>query len=265
AAIVEEELTRFSLRGMQKRYPAQLSGGQQQRVALARMLAAKPDILMLDEPFSALDAHLKSVLEQNLISLFDSFEGTILYVSHDIDEALRFCDRIAVVDAGRIVEIDTGDDLIHRPSSLAALKLSGCKNITPAQYVDDSTAYLPAWGVTIKVPAPLPKDVTNIGFRAAAILPMPAGAHGENCFEFQVDKLSDDRFYRMMMVHFTQTDGSVEYVSDNRDEMRYLKQHVFWRVDREALPIMAAAGLRFEVGSRAVGQIPVEAIYEVTR
>ena len=81
-----------SKEGFDKRYPAQLSGGQQQRVALARMLAARPGILMLDEPFSALDAHLKSVLEQNLVSLFDAFDGTILYVSHDIDEALRFCD-----------------------------------------------------------------------------------------------------------------------------------------------------------------------------
>ncbi|MEI2998773.1 MAG: hypothetical protein V8T51_06025 [Senegalimassilia faecalis] len=63
------------------------------------ILAARPGILMLDEPFSALDAHLKSVLEQNLVSLFDAFRGTILYVSHDIDEALRFCDRIAVVEA----------------------------------------------------------------------------------------------------------------------------------------------------------------------
>ena len=103
--IVSEELERFGLRGFGQRYPAQLSGGQQQRVALARMLAARPGILMLDEPFSALDSHLKGVLEQNLVSLFDAFEGTILYVSHDIDESLRFCDRIAVVDAGRIVEM----------------------------------------------------------------------------------------------------------------------------------------------------------------
>ena len=125
-AIVGRELKRFGLEGFDKRYPAQLSGGQQQRVALARMLAARPGILMLDEPFSALDAHLKEVLEQNLVSLFDAFGGTVLYVSHDIDEALRFCDRIAVVDAGRIMEIDSGDDLVNNPRSVAALKLSGC-------------------------------------------------------------------------------------------------------------------------------------------
>ncbi len=97
------------------------------------MLAARPGILMLDEPFSALDSHLKSVLEQNLVSLFDAYDGTILYVSHDIDEALRFCDRIAVVEAGRIAETGTGDDLVNRPQSLAGVKLSGCKNATAAE------------------------------------------------------------------------------------------------------------------------------------
>ena len=108
-SIVQGELKRFGLEGFDGRYPSQLSGGQQQRVALARMLAARPGILMLDEPFSALDSHLKGVLEQNLVSLFDAFDGTILYVSHDIDEALRFCDRIAVVESGRILEVDSGD------------------------------------------------------------------------------------------------------------------------------------------------------------
>ena len=71
---------------------------------------------MLDEPFSALDAHLKSVLEQNLVSLFDAFDGTILYVSHDIDEALRFCDRIAVVEDGHVMEDGYGRRLGEQPA-----------------------------------------------------------------------------------------------------------------------------------------------------
>ncbi len=146
-AIVATELKRFGLEGFDKRYPAQLSGGQQQRVALARMLAARPGILMLDEPFSALDAHLKGVLEQNLVSLFDAYDGTILYVSHDIDEALRFCDRIAVVEAGRIMETGTGDDLVNRPQSLAGVKLSGCKNATPAERMGEHRVRLPKWGI----------------------------------------------------------------------------------------------------------------------
>lgn len=104
---------------------------------------------MLDEPFSALDSHLKSSLEQNLIGLFEQFKGTILYVSHDIDEAFRFCDRIAVVEAGHIMEIGPKENVVNDPQSLAAIKLSGCKNTTPAEYVDDAHVHLPDWGITL--------------------------------------------------------------------------------------------------------------------
>ncbi len=166
ANTIEKELMRFGLTGFNKRYPAQLSGGQQQRVALARMLAAKPEILMLDEPFSALDSHLKGVLEQNLVSLFDAFEGTILYVSHDIDEALRFCDRIAVVDTGRIMEMSAGDELVQNPQSLAAIKLSGCKNSPEVVATGDHEVFVPDWGVHLHVCANVDKDVRAIGARS---------------------------------------------------------------------------------------------------
>ena len=164
--IISEELERFGLRGFGQRYPAQLSGGQQQRVALARMLAARPGILMLDEPFSALDSHLKGVLEQNLVSLFDAFEGTILYVSHDIDESLRFCDRIAVVDAGRIVEMDRGRELVDRPQSMAGLKLSGCKNAPAAEYAGEHMVHVPPWGIDVHTTQEVPRDVKCLGLRA---------------------------------------------------------------------------------------------------
>ncbi len=91
------------------------------------MLAAKPDILMLDEPFSALDAHLKGVLEQNLAGLFETFHGTILYVSHDIDEALRFCDRIAGIEKGHVMEVSTGNNLVNNPQSAASIRLSAAR------------------------------------------------------------------------------------------------------------------------------------------
>ena len=163
ARIISEELERFGLRGFGQRYPAQLSGGQQQRVALARMLAARPGILMLDEPFSALDAHLKGVLEQNLVSLFDAYRGTILYVSHDIDESLRFCDRIAVVEAGHIVEMGSGDDLVNRPQSVAGLKLSGCKNAVPVERTGPHCVHAPRWGVDVHCTLEVATDVTCLG------------------------------------------------------------------------------------------------------
>ena len=230
-ALVAEELKRFSLDSFGKRYPAQLSGGQQQRVALARMLAAKPGILMLDEPFSALDAHLKGVLELNLTSLFEAYDNTVLYVSHDIDEALRFCERIAVVEDGHIVEIASGEDLIHHPQSLAALKLSGCKNATPARFVSDHEVHLPKWGVNLVSKERVPRDVAYLGVRANYI--EQADGPGENCFKMRVDRASDARFNRMCLLGFVDRDeADSPTVSADDDEMRFLHQHVFWRVSK---------------------------------
>ena len=193
-ALIERQLTRFGLRGLEKRYPLQLSGGQQQRVALARMLAAQPAILMLDEPFSALDAHLKSELEQSLLDLFATYEGTILYVSHDIDEAFRFCDRIAVVSDGTIDEIAPKDELVHEPRSLAAIRLSGCKNTTPARYVSDHRVYLPEWGVEMETKRVVPHDVAWLGVRAYHIKQAREGAAASNAqpnvFRMRCDRVS---------------------------------------------------------------------------
>ena len=259
-SIVARELKRFGIEPFAARYPAQLSGGQQQRVALARMLAAKPGILMLDEPFSALDAHLKSVLEQNLVSLFDAFSGTVLYVSHDIDEALRFCDRIAVVEDGHIMETGTGDDLVHRPQSVAGLKLSGCKNVTPAEYVDDRRVRLPKWGIEVEVDRPVPRDVTYLGIRAFFL--ERADGPGENAYRVRVDRVSDSRFERTVLLGFLDRPEALEdSVERHEDEMKYLHQHLFWRVDKlkereESLP--------FE-GEELFIRIPPECIYLVSR
>ena len=259
-AMVAAELKRFGLEGFDKRYPAQLSGGQQQRVALARMLAARPGILMLDEPFSALDAHLKSVLEQNLVSLFDAFDGTILYVSHDIDEALRFCDRIAVVEAGHIMEIGSGDDLVNNPQSQAGIKLSGCKNATPAQYVDDCHARLSKWGITVATDKKVPKDVVCLGVRASYL--ERAEGPGENCFRVRVDRASDARFERMMLLGFLDRDQSeVPTVERTDDEMKYLHQHLFWRVSKSNPP----SGIMPQEGDELWIRIPKDRIYLVTR
>ena len=258
--IVSEELERFGLRGFGQRYPAQLSGGQQQRVALARMLAARPGILMLDEPFSALDSHLKGVLEQNLVSLFEAFEGTILYVSHDIDESLRFCDRIAVVDAGRIVEMDRGRELVNRPQSVAGLKLSGCKNATPAQRRGSHTVWLPKWGVQVETAAEVPEGVKCLGVRAFYL--QRAGGPGRNCFRMRVDRVSDSRFERTALLGFLdRSPEAAPAVERTEDEMKYLHQHLFWRVDK----LKTDAELLPHEGEELWIHIPDDKLYLVER
>ena len=259
-AMVQTELKRFGLSGFEKRYPVQLSGGQQQRVALARMLAARPGILMLDEPFSALDAHLKSVLEQNLVSLFDAFRGTILYVSHDIDEALRFCDRIAVVEAGHIMEMGTGDDLVNRPQSQAGIKLSGCKNATPAERVGARRVWLPKWGVEVETAADVPEGVKCLGVRAFYL--QRAGGPGRNCFRMRVDRVSDSRFERTVLLGFCdRSEKAAPAVERTEDEMKYLHQHLFWRVDKLKVD---AAHLPHE-GEEVWIRIPDDKLYLVEK
>lgn len=259
-AAVAAELKRFGLEGFEGRYPSQLSGGQQQRVALARMLAARPGILMLDEPFSALDAHLKSVLEQNLVSLFDAFTGTILYVSHDIDEALRFCDRIAVVEAGHIMELGTGDDLVNRPQSQAGIKLSGCKNATPAGRVGERRVRCPKWGIEIETAAPVPAGVVCLGVRAFYL--QRAAGPGRNCFRVRVDRVSDSRFERTVLLGFCDRDESAApTVARTDDEMKYLHQHLFWRVDKLQVP---TAELPHE-GEELWIRIPEDKLYLVEK
>lgn len=199
------------------------------------------------------------MLEQNLVSLFDAFGGTVLYVSHDIDEALRFCDRIAVVDAGRIMEIDSGDDLVNNPRSVAALKLSGCKNATPVARVDDKHVWSAKWGVTVEVDGPVADDVAYLGVRARYL--EQVDGPGRNCFRMRVDRASDSRFERTVLLGFLDRDErEVPTVGQAEDEMKYLHQHMFWRV-----PKVGGGGRLPEVGDEVWIRIPTDRIYLVAR
>jgi putative spermidine/putrescine transport system ATP-binding protein len=114
---VQEMLTLVELTELASRYPSELSGGQQQRVALARALAMRPAVLLLDEPFSNLDAQLRVRLREELRLLIDRVNITTLFVTHDQEEALMLSDRIAVINRGRIEQIGTPEDIYERPET----------------------------------------------------------------------------------------------------------------------------------------------------
>jgi osmoprotectant transport system ATP-binding protein len=99
------------------KYPHQLSGGQQQRVGVARALAANPNILLMDEPFGALDPITRTALQTELAAIHRRLSKTILFVTHDIDEALRLADRVAIVDGGRLIQVGTPDEILSNPAS----------------------------------------------------------------------------------------------------------------------------------------------------
>jgi osmoprotectant transport system ATP-binding protein len=99
------------------KYPHQLSGGQQQRVGVARALAANPTILLMDEPFGALDPITRTALQTELAAIHKRLGKTILFVTHDIDEALRLADRVAIIDGGRLIQVGTPEEILANPAS----------------------------------------------------------------------------------------------------------------------------------------------------
>jgi iron(III) transport system ATP-binding protein len=117
------------------RYPSELSGGQQQRVALARALAPNPGILLLDEPLSNLDANLRGDMRLEIRRLHDEFHNTSIYVTHDQIEAMTMADRIVVMNAGRIEQIGTPQDVYDRPNSRFVARFIGGSNVIDAKHV----------------------------------------------------------------------------------------------------------------------------------
>src|SRR5205085_907476 len=113
-----------------------LSGGQQQRVALARALAVEPRVLLLDEPFAALDAPLRRLLRRELQTLRHRFGFAMLFVTHDLADACALGDRIAVLDAGQIVQVGTPEEVLYRPASPVVARLTGMRNVFSARVVD---------------------------------------------------------------------------------------------------------------------------------
>ncbi|MDY7115718.1 TOBE-like domain-containing protein [Halomonas sp. SSL-5] len=127
-ARVHRLLEMVQLEHFASRYPAQLSGGQQQRVSLARALALRPDVLLLDEPFGALDAKVRQELRRWLRQLHDELGFTSLFVTHDQEEALEVSDRVAVMSQGRIEQIDTPDALYRSPANRFVFEFLGDVN-----------------------------------------------------------------------------------------------------------------------------------------
>ena len=175
---VSEMIKRFHLEGLEKRYPRQLSGGQQQRVALARILAYRPDVILLDEPFSALDTFLKEQLRIELINMLDDFDGFSILVTHDRDEAFQFCDELLILDKGKIIAKGKTHDIFENPGKVQVARLTGCKNISRIEVIDDYHLKAVDWNVVFEVSEKISSNITHIGIRAHDF--SPAESEGVN-------------------------------------------------------------------------------------
>ena len=150
-AAAARALRSFRLEDVRGQYPQTLSGGQQQRTALARILVGKPELLLLDEPFSALDGYLKAQLCAELAEALHAYAGDALFVSHAKDEIERLCDAVCVLDRGTSEPPCTTETLLKNPPSPAAARLAGYRNVTET-VPQDSGLFCPAWGITLPGP-----------------------------------------------------------------------------------------------------------------
>lgn len=196
-AALSDAVRRFRLEGLEHHYPAQLSGGQQQRVALARILCSQPEVILLDEPFSALDSYLKWDLELKLSDFLENFSGPILWVSHDRGEVFRNCKRVCVLDQGASQGTFTLRQLFHEPETEAAARLSGCKNIVEAVPAG-SAVTLPAWGLTLSCGKPVPADICQAGIRARHVMTVPEGT--PDAFYCTVERVIQDVFTTIVLL-----------------------------------------------------------------
>jgi putative spermidine/putrescine transport system ATP-binding protein len=147
---VEELLTLIHLEGRGGRYPYQLSGGQQQRVALARALAIEPQVLLLDEPLSALDAKIRVALRKEIRSIQRQLGITTVYVTHDQEEALSLSDRVVVMSEGRIEQIGTPSEIYNFPATPFVASFVGTLNLLKAKVVDPAAGGLEIEGQRVR-------------------------------------------------------------------------------------------------------------------
>lgn len=166
---VEEQLIAMQLQGLGDRYPHQLSGGQQQRVALARALASQPEALLLDEPFSALDTHLRSQLEQQMTETLTNYQGVSLFVTHNMEEAYRICPNLLVLEDGSPVHYGSKYEIFEHPATVSVAQITGCKNFSSAVVQSAQQVEAIDWGCHLKVIAPIPNELSHIGIRAHQI------------------------------------------------------------------------------------------------
>lgn len=193
---VAEMIRRFRLEGLERHKPSQLSGGQQQRAALARILLTEPEILMLDEPLSALDSYLRWQTELELMDILDRFSGTTLLVTHSREEVRRLCDTVTVLDTGSGLGSMPVQALFDAPETLSACLLSGCKNYSRAEKIGPDRIRVPDWGAELFC-GEIPKELQYAAIRAHHI--EIAEGPGENVIPCRVQRVIEDVFSTILM------------------------------------------------------------------
>lgn len=194
SAAVAAMMDRMQISDLRGKYPRQLSGGQQQRTALARILINEPEALLLDEPFSALDSHLRDKMQREVMALLRSFGGPTLLVSHDRDEIYRMSDAVAVYSGGSIEAMGEKHALFKNPGTHTAALLTGCKNfsrVSGLRHENGKTVFTADdWDMELTLSGEHTGEFAGLRRHYAEL----ADAQGENTFEMEIVSVIEDPF-----------------------------------------------------------------------
>ena len=224
---VVEMMEKFQLLGLGKQLPGELSGGQQQRVALARIMAYEPEVILLDEPFSALDDFLKDRLAQEMLDLLKDYRGTVVLVSHSRDEIYRFTRELLTMADGMQISYGGTREIFANPGRKETARLTGCKNIAEAKRIDGRHLEVPEWGITLCLNENIPEKVAFVGVRAHEFIPVWGDA-GSNCIPVNVKSSAILPFERKYFL--AGAEGSEE------DICWFLQRDKWPLIDRKGMP-----------------------------
>jgi molybdate transport system ATP-binding protein/molybdate transport system permease protein len=245
-----EQIGAMHLAGLEQRYPGELSGGQQQRVALARALALTPAALLLDEPFSALDTHLRSELERQLRESLRRYSGVTLIVSHNLEELYRLCGEFVVLEKGSVIACGGRDEIFGRPPNRATARLTGCKNFSRARALPErGLVEASDWGCSLQVTQAVPATLAHIAIRAHHVeldAPNRIASPERNCLPVWMTASTEGPFRvtLYLRLHGPSTNGGDHHlqVEVTREKWTALRSHALpWiaRLDADRLFLLA--------------------------
>lgn len=206
---VDRLIREFHLETLKEHKPSKLSGGQQQRVALARALAMEPKVLLLDEPFSALDIHLKSQLIKDMKNALSDYSGHVVYVTHNMEEAFQLCGHVVVLDKGQMIANGLKEEIFLKPSNMQTARIIGMKNIAQAKLVAPNLLMVPKWGIMLLYNEDVIATEGFIGIHAYHIK-LHHKCSSENVFECTLVDVVINPNYHTLYLKFSGEPDSVD-------------------------------------------------------
>ena len=194
---VDKLISDFYLNSIANKYPDEISGGQQQRTALARIIASKPEAILLDEPFSAIDSYLKWKLEMTVSDTIKNFGGLSIMVTHDRNEAYRNCGGICIINDGRTEKILNTKEFMECPKTVGAARISGCKNIYRFEKTQkENVIFVPSLNIYLKTDEIIRENCGYVGLRAHYF----RFDGGENEIVCETERIIEDVFSTIIML-----------------------------------------------------------------